>query len=103
VAIGLAFVTGVGNSILNAYAISIIMTRAPQEMLGRVNAAIEAIIQTGSTLGIVLSGIAITAFTVRPVVFVSAILSAVIVFIFAPDVIRYSKAFADEKAAESAA
>ncbi len=103
VAIALAFVTGVGNSILNAYAISIIMTRAPQEMLGRVNAAIGAIIQTGSTLGIVLSGIAITAFTVRPVLFVSAILSAVIVLIFAPDVIRYGKAFADEKAAESAA
>jgi MFS family permease len=96
IAMGLALATGIGNSILNAYAISIIMTRAPQDMLGRVNASIGAVIQTGSVLGIVLSGIAIQLFTVRPVLFVCGILAAVVVAIFGPDVIRYGRSFTDD-------
>ncbi len=102
VAIAMAFLAGIGNSVLNAYAISIIMTRAPQEMLGRVNAAIGAIIQTGSVLGIVISGIAIAAFGVRPVMLAGAVLSAIILTIFGPDVIRYGRTFTDEKPIESA-
>lgn len=103
VAMALAFTTGVGNSILNAYAISIIMTRAPQEMLGRVNASIGAVIQSGSVLGIVLSGIAIQTFTVRPVLFVSGILAAIILAVFGPDVIRFGRILNEEKTLETAA
>jgi len=84
----LSFITGVGNSILNAYAISIIMTRAPKDALGRVNAAIGAIITAGSIVGIVISGILISAFGVRPVLFVGAVLSAITAIIFSPEVLR---------------
>jgi MFS family permease len=97
VAIALALATGVGNSVLNAYAISIVMTRSPKEMLGRVMAAIDAIIQSGSVIGIVLSGIAISFFHVRPVLLVCGILSAIILAIFAPDVIRYGRSFKEDK------
>ena len=92
VAMALAFITGVGNSILNAYAISIIRTRAPKEALGRVNAAIGAIITAGSRVGIVVSGIAIAAFGVRPVLFVGAVLSAITAVIFSPEVLRAGRA-----------
>ena len=91
VAMVLSFVAGVGNAVLNAYAISIIMTRSPREALGRVNAAIGAVIQSGSILGIVISGIAITHLGVRPVLFVSGALSMVILVIFGPEVLRAGK------------
>jgi MFS family permease len=92
VAMVLSFITGVGNSILNAYAISIIMTRSPAHALGRVNAAIGAIISSGSIIGIVISGIAIANFGVRPVLFVGAVLSAIVMVIFAPEVLRAGRA-----------
>ena len=102
VAMVLAFITGVGNSVLNAYAISIIMTRAPADALGRVNAAIGAIITTGSIFGIVISGIAIAAFGVRPVLFIGAVLSAIVVVIFAPEVLRAGKQSSAETATDAA-
>ena len=88
VAMVFSFAAGIGNSMLNAYAISIIMSRSPVEALGRVNAAIGAIIASGSVLGIVLAGVAIAQFGVRPALFVGAVLSAVILAIFAPEVVR---------------
>lgn len=88
VAMALSFVAGIGNAVLNAYAISIIMTRSPKEKLGRVNAAIGAVIQSGSVIGIVIAGIAIQAFSVRPVLFVGALLSMAILVIFGPEVLR---------------
>jgi len=97
VAMGLALATGMGNSVLNAYGISIVMARSPKEMLGRVMAAVDAIIQSGSVIGIVLSGIAISFFHVRPVLLVCGILSAIILAIFAPDVIRYGRSFKEDK------
>jgi MFS family permease len=84
----LSFVAGVGNSVLNAYAIGIIMARSPSEALGRVNAAIGAVIQTGSVIGIVASGFLIDLYGVRAVIFVSAIVSAIILLIFGPEVRR---------------
>ena len=41
----LDFIAGIGNSVLNAYIFGIIMTRTPSEKLGRVSAAIGAIIK----------------------------------------------------------
>jgi MFS family permease len=103
VAMVLSFITGIGNSILNAYAISIIMTRSPVEALGRVNAAIGAIISLGSIIGIVISGIAIANFGVRPVLFTGAVLSAIIVVIFAPEVLRAGKHSSAENATDAPA
>jgi MFS family permease len=80
----LSFIAGVGNSALNAYAIGIIMTRTASDMLGRVLAAIGAVISAGSVLGVVVSGIAISVFHVRPVLLVGAILCTVLMVIFSP-------------------
>ena len=88
----LSFVAGVGNAVLNAYAIGIIMARSPAEALGRVNAAIGAVIQTGSVIGIVASGFLIDLYGVRAVIFVSAIVSAIILLIFGPEVRRAGRA-----------
>jgi len=88
VAMLFSFTAGVGNSLLNAYAISIIMTRSPAEALGRVNAAIGAVISSGSVLGIVVAGVAIAQFGVRPALLVGAVLSAGILVIFGPEVAR---------------
>ncbi|MFM5904592.1 MAG: MFS transporter [Micrococcales bacterium] len=86
-----SFFAGVGNSGLNAYAMSIIMTRSPKEALGRVNAAIGAVIQTGGALGIVIAGAAIAAFSVRPVMLVGGLVSLVILAVFGPEVLRAGK------------
>jgi MFS family permease len=87
----LALITGLGNAVLNNYAISIVMTRSPSEALGRVNAAIGAVVQTGSVLGIVISGIAIAALNVRPVLLIGGALSLGILAILAPEVLRAGK------------
>ncbi|MEN9730802.1 MAG: hypothetical protein RL488_112 [Actinomycetota bacterium] len=84
----LDFIAGIGNSVLNAYIFGIIMTRTPSEKLGRVSAAIGAIIQTGSVLGLLIAGPAIDGFGVRGVLFVSALVSAVVVLVFSPPVLR---------------
>jgi MFS family permease len=84
----LSLIAGLGNSVLNAYAIGIIMTRAPQDKLGRIQAAIGAVIQTGSVAGIVIAGQTIAWFGVRPVLLVGAILSGIILAVLAPAVLR---------------
>ena len=64
------------------------MTSSPKEMLGRVNAAIGALVQSGSAIGILIAGIAIAAFTVRPVMFVGAVISLAVLAVFGPEVLR---------------
>jgi MFS family permease len=88
----LDFIAGIGNSVLNAYIFGIIMTRTPSEKLGRVSAAIGATIQTGSVLGLLIAGPAIDGFGVRGVLFVSALVSAVVVLVFSPPVLRAGRA-----------
>ena len=84
----LTFMAGIGNSVLNAYAIGIVVTRAPEDKLGRIQAAIGAVIQTGSVAGIVIAGQAIAWFGVRPVLLVGSIISGIIVAVLAPAVLR---------------
>jgi len=88
VALVLSFIAGLGNSVLNAYAIGIVMTRAPKETLGRVNAALGAVIQSGSVSSIVISGAAIAIFGVREVFMVASILGVIVFAVFAPAVWR---------------
>ena len=88
VALVLSFIAGLGNSVLNAYAIGIVMARAPKEALGRVNAALGAVIQSGSVSSIAISGAAIAAFGVREVFMVASALGVVVFLIFAPAVLR---------------
>ncbi len=98
----LSFVAGLGNSVLNAYAIGIIMTKSPQEKLGRIQAAIGAVIQTGSVSGIIIAGQAIAIFSVRPVLMVGAIVSALILVVLAPAVLRAGREHRIEESPEFA-
>lgn len=88
IAMILALFTGIAGAFLNTYAISIIMTRAPSEALGRVNAVVGAMINTGFVIGVVISGVAIANFSVRPVLMVGALLSILTMAIFSPEVLR---------------
>ena len=94
----LDFIAGIGNSVLNAYIFGIIMTRTPQEKLGRVSAAIGAIVQAGSVLGLLIAGPAIAVFGVRQVLFVASVISALVVVVFSPPVLRAGK---DHKGAKA--
>lgn len=88
VAIGLSAVAGIGNSLLNAYAIGIVIRRSSNEARGRVMAAIGATITTASVSANAVAGIMIGAFGVREVLFVGASIAAVVLLLFAPAVIR---------------
>ena len=84
----LSLLAGFGNSGLNAYAIGIVMARSPEKMLGRVNAAIGAVITSGNVLGTVIAGRAIAAFDVRSVLFTGSLIALVVLVVFAPAVLR---------------
>lgn len=98
----LSLLAGFGNSGLNAYAIGIVMSRAPQAMLGRVNAAIGAVITTGSVLGMVIAGRAIDAFGVRPALLTGGLIAAGVLVVLAPAVLRAGRAHRIEEPTESA-
>ena len=100
-ALVLSFFAGFGNSVLEAYAMSIIMTRSPKEALGRVNAAVGAVIQSGGAIGILIAGVAIAAFTVRPVMFVGAVISLLILVVFGPEVLRAGRHHKDSEPQEA--
>lgn len=102
VVLALSAITGLSNSLLNAYAIGTIMRRAPQEKLGRINAAIGAIIQTGSVSGLLIAGQSIKLLGVRNALLVGAIVSAIIVVVFSPAVLKANRQSHPEPAQQSA-
>ena len=84
----LSFIAGLGNAGLNAYAIGIVIARAPEAARGRVMAAVGAIITTGSVISTAASGALIAAFDVRSVLLYGGLLAAVIYFVLSPAVLR---------------
>jgi MFS family permease len=84
----LSFIAGLGNAGLNAYAIGIVMAKAPEAARGRVMAAVGAIITTGSVLSTAASGALITLFEVRPVLLFGGLIAAVIFVLLSPAVLR---------------
>jgi MFS family permease len=101
VAVAMSFVAGVGNSLLNAYAVGIIIRRSNEDTRGRVMAAIGAIITTASVSASGAGGILIGIFGVRSVLVVGAVLSALTVVIFAPAVLRASRGATQPGSADS--
>jgi MFS family permease len=87
-AMALSFIAGLGNAGLNAYAIGIVIARAPEAARGRVMAAVGAIITTGSVISTAASGALIAAFDVRSVLLYGGLLAAVIYFVLSPAVLR---------------
>lgn len=98
VAIVMSFIAGVGNSILNAYGVGIIMRRSRNETRGRVMAAFGAVATSASVAASGVGGILIGVFGVRNVLEVGAALSAVVVVIFGPTVLRAGRKAAEESA-----
>lgn len=92
VAIAMSFVAGIGNSLLNAYGVGIIMRRSRDETRGRVMAAFGAVATSASVAASGAGGILIGIFGVREVLVVGAALSAVVVVLFSPAVLRAGKA-----------
>ena len=88
VALCLSAVAGIGNSMLNAYGVGIVIRRSSSEARGRVMAAVGATITTASVTSNAVAGIAIGVFGVREVLFVGAAIAAVVLIVFAPAVIR---------------
>ncbi len=83
-----SFIAGLGNAALNAYAVGIVIARAPEAARGRVMAAFGAIITTGSVVSTAASGGLIAEFGVRTVLFVGGLVAAVIFVVLSPAVIR---------------
>lgn len=88
VAIVMSFIAGIGNSLLNAYGVGIIMRRSQDATRGRVMAAFGAVATSASVAASGVGGILIGAFGVRNVLEVGAVLSALVVVIFSPAVLR---------------
>ncbi len=83
-----SFIAGLGNAALNAYAVGIVIARAPEAARGRVMAAFGAIVTTGSVVSTAASGGLIAEFGVRTVLFVGGLVAAVIFVVLSPAVIR---------------
>ncbi|MFM2184457.1 MAG: hypothetical protein RIS55_105 [Actinomycetota bacterium] len=94
----LSFIAGLCNAGLNAYAIGIVMAKAPQAARGRVMAAVSAIITTGSVASTAASGQLIAEFEVRPVLLVGGILAAIVFVLLSPAVLRAGR---EHRTAES--
>jgi MFS family permease len=81
-------IAGVANAILNTYGVSMLLTKTPDETRGRVMAALNAVFSISNVVSMLLGGILIGIFTVRPVFMVAGILATVMLLILAPAVIR---------------
>ncbi len=96
-----SFVAGLGNAALNAYAVGIVIARAPEAARGRVMAAFGAIITTGSVVSTAASGGLIAEFGVRNVLLVGGLLAAVIFVVLSPAVLREGRAHRTAQLQES--
>lgn len=101
VAIVMSFIAGIGNSMLNAYGIGIIMRRGQDATRGRVMAAFGAVVTTASVAASGAGGILIGVFGVREVLVVGSLLSGLAVLAFAPAVLRAGKAVAAQETVTS--
>lgn len=86
------FIAGVFNAGLNAFGISLIMNRTPQETRGRVMASVSAMFATASVTGMGIAGVLIATFEIRPVLAAAGILCCVFVVLLAPAVVRANRA-----------
>ncbi len=88
----LSVIAGVSNAALNAYAIGIILQRSDADTRGRIMAAVQGIITTGSVSATVIAGVALEFFNVRAVLVVGGVIAGVILVILGPEVLRANKA-----------
>ncbi len=89
------FIAGFFNAGLNAYGISIIMNRTPEEIRGRVMASVRAIFSTASVAGMGVAGLLIAGFGIRNVLGAAGIACIVLLALLAPAVLRASRQLVD--------
>lgn len=83
-----SFLAGLGNSMLNSYATAIFMNNSDPVMQGRIIAGVGGVINVGLLTSMGLAGVLIGVFGVREVLFAGGLLSALVLVILAPAVLR---------------
>ena len=68
---------GLGQTVMNAYASSVLIRHTPEEALGRMSAAINGVTQAGLMVSMLAAGVALDAFGVREVLAAGALLSLI--------------------------
>lgn len=68
-------ITGIGSAYLHSTAATILMTRTPESIRGRVNAAFAGFMSFGNIIATAMAGIAIATFGVREVMIACGVLS----------------------------
>jgi len=89
------FIAGFFNAGLNAYGISLIMNRTPEEIRGRVMASVRAMFSTASVVGMGVAGLLIAGFGIRNVFGAAGIACVVILALLAPAVLKASRRLVD--------
>lgn len=85
------FIAGFFNAGLNAYGISLIMNRTPEEIRGRVMASVRALFSTASVVGMGIAGLLIAGFGIRNVLGAAGLTCIVIIALLAPAVLRANR------------
>lgn len=86
-------VSGIGQSIMNAYVMGILMEFTPEDMLGRVSAAINGVVNVGMVAAMGIAGLLIAPLGVREVLIGGSIFSIVSLVIFGPRLLRNDQEF----------
>ena len=81
-------VTGIGSAVLHTVAGSILMTRTPEPIRGRVNAAFSGIVNFGNLIATAFAGIAIAALGVREVMVGGSVLALATLIVWGRRVYR---------------
>lgn len=89
------FIAGFFNAGLNAYGISLIINRTPEEIRGRVMAAVRAMFSTASVVGMGIAGLLIAGFGIRNVLGAAGIVCIAIIVVLAPAVLKASRRLVD--------
>jgi MFS family permease len=80
--------TGIGSAVLHTVAGSILMTRTPEPIRGRVSAAFSGIANFGNLIATAFAGIAIAAFGVREVMVAGSVLALATLVVWGRKVYR---------------
>ena len=90
VVLAFSLLAGIGNSIINAYAVGIFINRSDPAIQGRILAGVSGVINVGLITAMGLAGVMIGVFGVREVLFVGGLLSIAVLAIMTPAVLRHA-------------
>lgn len=88
-------IAGVFNAALNAYGISLISNRTPEELRGRVMAAVQALFSAASVIGMGIAGLLISFFGIRSVLGFAGAICLAIIALLAPAVFKANRLLID--------